>query len=92
MARERERLETMLAALPGCIVMPTYANYFLVELPRGRHARDVTAQMRNEGLLIRDCSSIPGCTTRSIRLAVRSQQENDRLIQALANLLHHGAL
>jgi len=90
MARERERLKHMLAALPGCVVMPTWTNYFLVELPRGRHARDVTEQMRNEGLLIRDCSSIPGCNARSIRLAVRSQQENDRLIQALSNLLHDG--
>jgi len=92
MARERERLKSLLAALPGCSVLPTYANYFLMELPRGWHAREVVEQLRNEGLLVRDCSSVPGCNTRSIRLAVRSSRENDRLIQALSNLLHHEVL
>ncbi len=89
MARERERFGRMLAALPGCSVMPTYANYFFVELPRGCHAREVTAQLRNEGLLIRDCSTVPGANSRSIRLAVRSLDENDCLIQTLSRLLHH---
>lgn len=89
MAKERERFGELLAALPGCSVMPTDANYFLVELRRGLHAREATEQLRKEGLLIRDCSSVPGCNARSIRLAVRSRQENDRLIQALSTLLHH---
>ena len=84
MARERERLKNLLAALPGCFVLPTHANYFLMELPRGWHAREVTEQLRNEGLLVRDCSSVPGCNTRSIRLAVRSQQNNDQLIQSMS--------
>ena len=87
MARERERLRTLLAALPGCAVMPTYANYFLVELPRGRHACGITEQLRSMGLLIRDCSSVPGANSRSIRLAVRTVQENDRLVQTLFLLL-----
>ena len=91
MAKERERFGKLLASLPGCSVMPTHANYFFMELHRDRHAREVTEQLRNEGLLIRDCSSVPGCNARSIRLAVRSRRENDRLIQALSNLLHHEA-
>lgn len=90
MTRERERLRTLLVALPGCAVMPTYANYFLVELPRGRHARDITEQLRSRGLLIRDCSSVPGMNVRSIRLAVRTIPENDRLIRALSRLLFQG--
>ena len=90
MARERDRLRTLLASLPGCVVMPTYANYFLVELPRGRHARDMTEHLRSRGLLIRDCSSVPGMTSRSIRLAVRTVQDNDRLIRTLSRLLLQG--
>lgn len=88
MEKERDRFGKLLAALPGCSIMPTYANYFFMELPRGRHAREATEQLRNEGLLVRDCSSVPGCNVRSIRLAVRSQQDNDRLIQSLSRLLH----
>lgn len=87
MARERERFRSMLTALPSCLVTPTYANYFFVELPRGWHAREVSAQLRGKGLLIRDCSTVPGANSRSIRIAVRSQDENDRLIRALARLL-----
>ena len=90
MAGERERLRKLLTVLPGCVVMPTYANYFLVELPRGWHARDVTEQLRGQGLLIRDCSSVPGLNSRSIRVAVRSVHENDRLIRNLSQLLHQG--
>ncbi len=87
MARERERFGSMLAALPSCLVTPTYANYFFVELPRGSHAREVSDRLRSEGLLIRDCSTVPGANSRSIRLAVRSQDENDRLIEALSRFL-----
>ncbi len=87
MTKERERFATLLAALPGCAVMPAYANYVFMELPRGWHAREVWERLRAEGLLIRDCSTVPGANSRSIRLAVRSQQENDRLVQVFSRLL-----
>lgn len=88
MARERERMSTLLTALPGYVVMPTCANYFFVELPRGRRASEMTEYLRRKGLLIRDCSSVPGTNSRCIRLAVRSQRDNDRLIQAMSTWLH----
>ncbi len=87
MDRERKRLGTMLAALPSCVITRTYANYFFLELPRGWLAREVSTTLRGEGLLIRDCSTVPGANARSIRLAVRSQQENDFLLQALSKTL-----
>ncbi len=90
MARERDRLQALLLALPGCVVMPTYANYFLVELPRGWHASDITATLRKRGLLIRDCSSVPGTNSRSIRLAVRTVQDNDRIVRTISHLLLQG--
>jgi threonine-phosphate decarboxylase len=90
MERERERLRALLVALPGCVVMPTHANYFLLELPRGRQARDMTEQLRSRGLLIRDCSSVPGMNSRSIRLAVRSVQDNDRIVRTISRLLLQG--
>ena len=90
MTRERERLRMLLTTLPGCVVMPTYANYFFLELPRGRRARGITEQLRSRGLLIRDCSSVPGANSRSIRLAVRTVQDNDRLIRMLSRLLQQG--
>ncbi|HMS86693.1 MAG TPA: threonine-phosphate decarboxylase CobD [Nitrospira sp.] len=92
MSVERERFRMKLAALPGCTVMPTYANYCLVELPRGQAARDITERLRGRGVLIRDCSSVPGANSRSVRLAVRTRIENDRLIRELSPLLlNHGS-
>ncbi|MDH4154092.1 MAG: threonine-phosphate decarboxylase CobD [Nitrospira sp.] len=87
MTQERERFRTRLAALPGCTVLPTHANYCFVELPRGQHARALAEHLRGKGLLIRDCSSVPGANSRSIRLAVRTRSENDRLLRELSRLL-----
>jgi threonine-phosphate decarboxylase len=87
MTEERERFRRKLAALPGCTVTPAYANYCHVELPRGQHARALTEHLRGKGLLIRDCASVPGVNSRSIRLAVRTRSENDRLLHELSQLL-----
>ena len=87
MAKERRRLTELLEALPGCAVVPACANYLFVDLPRGFHARPVADALRREGILIRDCSSIPGAHAGAVRLAVRAPRENDRLILALSRIL-----
>jgi threonine-phosphate decarboxylase len=90
MEKERARFAGLLRALPGCQVMPAYANYLFMELPRGRRAAVVGKDLRREGLLIRDCSNMPGTNARSIRIAVRSRRDNDRLLRALAGALRRG--
>lgn len=89
MTKERTRFVRQLAALPGCAVMPAHANYIFLELPSGRHASQVSARLRREGLLIRDCSAVPGANARSLRIAVRLRRDNDRLMKALSQLLSH---
>lgn len=84
---ERSRLAGLLAALPGCRVFPGQANFLFMELPRGWQARKMTELLRQEGLLIRDCSSVPGTNARSIRIAVRPRRDNDRLLKALSRWL-----
>lgn len=91
MKKERARFSRGLSSMFGCRVMPAHANYIYVELPGGWHASEVTARLRRDGILIRDCSSIPGATTGSIRVAVRSKRDNDRLLKSLTRLLCHGA-
>lgn len=91
MKKERARFSNALTSLPGCMVMPAHANYIYMELPDGWHASEATARLRREGILIRDCSSIPGATIGSIRVAVRSKRDNDRLLKSLTRLLCHGA-
>lgn len=87
MRAERARLASRLARLPGLTVVPSEANFLMVELPRGLTALRVVAALRREGLLIRDCSGVPGLNDRTIRVAVRSRTENRRLFAGLRSRL-----
>ena len=89
MAKERFRFAGLLGQLPGCITFPSHANFILMEVPAGWLAKDVTAELRKDGLLVRDCSAVQGLHSRSLRVAVRTKQENNRLIASLAKLFEH---
>jgi threonine-phosphate decarboxylase len=84
--RERARLTVQLSSL-DLLVIPSSANFLLIELPKPFQARAVTAKLRQHGLLVRDCSSVEGCTGRMIRMAVRMRRDNDRLLAALGKVL-----
>jgi threonine-phosphate decarboxylase len=86
-ARERARMAAQLSSLDGLTVIPSSANFLLIELPRPFRARAVTAELRQQGLLIRDCSSLEGCTLRMIRIALRAKPDNNRLLAALGAIL-----
>ena len=84
---ERARVAMRLSSLHGMTVIPSSANFLLIELPRPFRASVITAELRRRGMLIRDCSSTEGCTARMVRIAVRAKRDNDRLLAALAGLL-----
>jgi threonine-phosphate decarboxylase len=44
--------------------------------------------MREIGILIRDCSNIPGLNGRTMRIAVKRRRDNERLCRALQAILH----
>ena len=87
MEQERARLVNGLERLPGCSLFPSAANFLLMELPARLKATRVVSVLRRQGLLIRDCSQVPGLNDRSIRLAVRSRADNDRLVRSLSEIL-----
>ena len=89
MLRERARFQVLLKKA-GCILYPSEANFVLVEVPVGWQAYNVTRALRQQGLLIRDCSAVSGLNARSIRVAVRTGRENNRLARALTRLLRSG--
>lgn len=84
MDRERTRLQRGLERLSGVRVFPTKANFILLELPIGHQATRVVSVLRRQGLLLRDCSQVPGLNDRSLRVAVRTRSENDQLLKALS--------
>lgn len=85
--RERERLEEALIALPGTRLWPSAANFLLVRVP---HAAEVRARLRDEySVLVRDFSYARGLED-CLRITVGTAEENDRLLEALSELLEKG--
>jgi threonine-phosphate decarboxylase len=87
MALERARLYAALQTLNGVVVFPSLANFLLVELPPPHTAVEVAERLYAQGILVRDCSATAGLTVRTIRVAVRTPEQNRRLITALRRLL-----
>ena len=86
--RERERLISALLAL-GFAPLPSCANFLLIGLPSGapRAPEVVTRLIVDARIVVRDCSSFEGLEMGThIRVAVRSAEENARLVAALARL------
>ena len=87
MEQERARFAKGLERLPGCSIFPSAANFLLLELPARLKSARVVSAFRRQGLLVRDCSQVPGLNDRSIRVAVRSRLDNDRLLQSLSDII-----
>jgi threonine-phosphate decarboxylase len=84
-AVRRARLTADLASL-GCRVFPGSANFLLLELPPGHQGADVQRRLlETTRILVRACDSFEGLAPgRYIRVAVRCDEDNSRLLNALA--------
>jgi len=80
---ERERLGSRLGALSGLTVFPGAVNYLLLQIKCGMTAAALQEKLLAERILIRDCSNFTGLDGRFFRVAVRTGEENDRLLGAL---------
>jgi len=82
-SRLREQLATGLSAL-GVHPFPSRANYLLARLENGSGtAAELAALLRPQGILIRDCANFFPLDERYLRVAVRREAENERLLAAL---------
>ena len=81
-----------LSEISGFTVYPADANYiFFNSRESGFTAAQVKAGMLQRGMLIRDCSSFWGLDEFYVRVAVRTRQENERLVAAFREILHRSA-
>jgi len=72
----------------GLTVFPSVANYLLARIDNSRQtAGDLAALLRSRGMLIRDCGNFPPLDARYFRVAVRTAEENERLLLALREAL-----
>jgi threonine-phosphate decarboxylase len=73
----------------GCRPLPPAANFILFEVPAGVRASEIREQLiRQHAILVRNCDSFDGLEPgRYLRIAVRTEDENSRLLEALASVL-----
>ena len=79
---EKPFLTEGLTAL-GFTVLPGDANYLFFSGPSG-----VYEKLRERGVLIRDCSNYRGLCSGDYRLAIRTHEENEKLLRAIEEALH----
>ena len=79
---ERARFATGLSKIEGVRVIPSQANYFMLELTGGVTSAELTKKlMLNHNLFIKDLSGKTG--GEFIRIAIRNKQDNNKLLAAL---------
>ncbi len=66
----------------GCNVYPSAANYLLFYLDK-----ELMEPLKKKGILIRDCSNYRGLTKGYYRIAVKTEEENRQLIDAMRDVL-----
>lgn len=80
--RERPRLSRRLAEL-GCEVFPSDANFLLFRCARA----GLCEALAREGIMVRDCSDFAGLSPGYYRVGVRTEAEDDLLLEALERVL-----
>ncbi|HEY9596225.1 MAG TPA: threonine-phosphate decarboxylase CobD [Cyanophyceae cyanobacterium] len=86
LAQTRSQLIQGLAALPGLQPFPSAANFLLVqsEQPSPQLQEKL---LKHSQILIRDCLSFPELGDRYFRIAVRTEADNQRLLDSLKCIL-----
>jgi threonine-phosphate decarboxylase len=85
-ATERSFLAAGLAGIDGLAPYPSAANYVLVEIKKGPPTGVLRDLLVGKRILIRNCANFAGLGERFFRVAVRTREENIRLLSALRDI------
>ncbi|MCJ7445067.1 MAG: histidinol-phosphate transaminase [Methanotrichaceae archaeon] len=61
---------------------PSQANFLFIKT--AEKSKKVTERLLSQGVIIRDCSSFPGCGDHCIRVTVGTTEENNRFLELFA--------
>lgn len=89
MAEEREFFFEQLSQINGLKFYPTAVNFVLIKIKD----KDITSsilvkKLIEKGILVRDCSNFRGLSNEFIRIAIRSHNENLKLLAKLKEVIH----
>ncbi len=86
-AERRGRMQEFIEAL-GISVYPSAANFLLLRLPNTADCEDFWKRMiLDHRIVLRNCANYEGLLDWHLRTAVRSDSDNRRLVEALAQVL-----
>lgn len=84
---EREIFFRELSEIPFLEVFSSQANYYLCRVKEGLTSHQLAIELLKKNILIKDCSTKVGFNGNCfIRIAVRSRQDNNRLIEVLKQI------
>ena len=85
---ERTRFYKELLSIDFLRVIPSQANYFLCEITERYSSRELTEKLLSDfNILIKDCGTKKAFSQGNyIRIAVRDEKDNDKLVKALKSL------
>ena len=84
---ERKRFCHMLGKISAIQLFPGTVNFILLRLTNGHDAAWLQEKLFPHGFLIRQCGNYKGLDNTYFRLAIRKQDENDKLFQVLSEIL-----
>lgn len=77
---ERERLCRKLEG-----ALPSQGNFLCIKTKQ--RSKAIAERLQNRGILVRDCSSFPGCDEHGLRVTVGKPEENDRFLEEFERLI-----
>lgn len=84
---ERKRFYNELNKLSNLKVYPSQANYFMCELLNGCDSKSVAAKLLNKNILIKDLSGKIANGRQYIRIAIRTENEDNILLEKLQTII-----
>lgn len=85
--KARAGLYSQLTRMEGLRPYPSQANYLMCEVTNGMASGSLAARCLERDILIKDLTSKIGDGKQYIRVAVRREEENGRLVEALGQIL-----
>ena len=90
-AKEREALAKSLGEIDGLHVYPSVTNFLLVKIQNGKlTSTKLKEALAKKRMLIRDCCTFVGMDDSYFRVTVRSAKDNQKLVQAIRQILESG--
>jgi histidinol-phosphate aminotransferase len=83
----RNDFSSRLGELPGLKPLPSDTNFLLLMLDKPR-AQEIVDSCQESGIFLRNCDSLsPRFQGRAVRTAVKTPEQNELIVQALARIL-----